>query len=400
MSQNVINVLKQSGRLPGLRMEIVSAYDGSTYQFTSDADGRMTGRLGVLSYSFDSNMLVPVDAFSFALMPSQDDAVLDDAIREGDIVRLYIKDEQISTGIIDQTEVEVDADSGERIMINGRDMLGQLEMQDAISTSSKPFYAQKVSFTQILTFLKQDTRIPTVELRAKINQAQLFATEPGESKLAALQRACDAMNLLIWSGPDGRLIVGQPNFKKRPVAKLILNKADPSQNNVLSMKATRDSFTIPNFVVPVWPSQGLVVGQVSKFQGVYNDAERPKLLQSLGIILPKCIVEHNPEGASPQGLADVNRITVLGNDRLGGMAKRFIARANMKELMVQAVVPGHMNEKGDPYLVDDIYDIEFDRGNVKKPMYLFHVSYVLNENGYRTSTLWFTNLNTIVADAG
>ncbi len=398
MSQSALAELQKTGRLPGVVLTITSSYNGSVYKFSSDPnDGSSRG---VISYNFDSNLLVPVDAFNVSLIPSGGDKIFDDAIREGDLVQITIDNVPISTGIIDQTEVEVDTDGGERIMISGRDLLGQIEQQDAISADSKPFYAASVSFQQILSFIKRDVVGPQPELRARISRNQLFATEPGESKLAALQRACDAMNLLIWGGPDGHIIVGQPNFKQQPIGNLILNKNDPSRNNVLSMKATRESFTIPNFIVPIWASQGFVVDKMAAISGVYNRVGRPSELYNNGRKLPKCIVINNPEGADAQALADVNRLVSLGQNTLQAMAKREIARANMKELLVQTVIPGHTNQNGDPYLVDQVYNIQFDRGNVNKPMYLFHVSYSLQENGTRTSTLWFCNLNTIVGDAG
>src|ERR1035437_5120461 len=114
MSQSVLDTLKTSGRLPGLRVEIYSLFYGVNYVFSSDY-GSGQEQQGLMAYTFDSNILVPVDGFSITLIPSTSDRILDDAIREGDEVRLYIGDALISTGIIDQTEVEVDADGGERI---------------------------------------------------------------------------------------------------------------------------------------------------------------------------------------------------------------------------------------------------------------------------------------------
>ena len=75
-----------------------------------------------------------------------------------------------------------------------------------------------------------------------------------------------------------------------------------------------------------------------------------------------------------------------------------MARQNQKEIIVQAVVPGHLNEKGEPYVIDTIYHIEYDRGGISKPMYLFQTEYVMDESSGQRTNLFFCNLGTIVSD--
>lgn len=349
-----------------------------------------------LSYQFSQSILIPVDTFSFSFV-APDGPPLNEIIKEGDICVLSANNVQIATGLIDTTDVETDGEFGEKGSVSGRDLMAQLEDQDAISIDSKPLFAQKVSVQNGVSALLKDTRITQLELRGAPSANYLLATEPGESKLAALQRFIEPLNCVAWTGPNGRLIVGKPDMAQQERGRLILSKTKRI-SNVLHMKAIRSSSQIPNVIIPVWSGQETVTDRVPVQQRLYNAAYGPSRLFKLGHRLPKSCVVSAPNATDPQGLAGVNSLKAGGANILQSYAKREMARNNQKELVVQAVVPGHFNELGEPYLTDTVYHIEYDRGGVDENMYLFQVDYSLDESGGQKTSLYFCRLGTIVSD--
>lgn len=377
--------LARTGRMPPVSL-VIKPLDNSP-NITLDR---------FLSYSFSSSILIPVDTFNFNFV-SPDGPALNTMIKDGDIVVLSANNVQLASGIIDQTDIETDADFGEKGSITGRDLMSQLEDNDAISLDSKPLFANALSVQNGVKSLLQNTRITQIELRSTPNSQYLLATEPGESKLSALQRFLEPLNCLSWMGAAGQIIVGKPNMEQKEKGKLILNKAK-RQSNVLSMKAMRSSTQIPNVIVPVWSGQEIVTDRVPPQQRLYNAAYGPQRLFKLGHRLAKTVVVSAPNATDPQGLAGVNSLKAGGANILQAYAKREIARQNQKELIVQAVVPGHFNELGEPYVTDTVYRIEYDRAQIDENMYLFQVDYQLDEESGQKTNLFFCKLGTIVSD--
>ncbi len=349
-----------------------------------------------LSYHFSSSILVPVDTFSFEFV-APDGPPLPELIKEGDIAVISANDVTIATGIIDLTEVETDALSGEKGSVSGRDLMSQLEDQDAVSMDSSPIWANKFSVLNGVRKLLDNTRITNVVGRDLPTSNYLLATEPGESKLAALQRFLEPLNSVAWCAADGTLLVGKPNMSQKAKGSLILNK-EKRISNVLSMRVTRNSTTIPNAIVPIWVGQETVVDRVPKSQVLLNGADGPSRLFKLGHRVPKSVVVSNPNATDPQGLSSINAIKAGGSNLLQSYAKRELARQNVRELIVQVVVPGHFNEEGEPFVTDTVYYIEYDRGKVFENMFLYQCDYELTESRGQITNLWFCKLGTIVAD--
>lgn len=386
--------LERDGRFPPVNLLIkpLEASGGILNQLT--APGIALTRF--LSYSYSSSILIPVDTFTFAFA-APDGPPVPEIIKEGDISVLTGNDVTLGTGIIDVVEVETDVSFGEKVTVTGRDLLSQLEDQDAISLDSSPIWANEFTVGNGVRRLLDNTRITQIELRDTPQSTFLLATEPGESKLAALQRFLEPMNCLAWTGADGRLIIGKPNMAQEKRGDLYLLK-EKRKTNVLSMSATRASTSIPNIMVPIWAGQETTVERVSKEQPLPNNAKGPARLFKLGHRTPKSVVVSIPNATDPQGLSSINALKAGGGNLLQAYAKRELARRNTAELIVQAVVPGHFNERGEPYMTDTVYYIEYDRGNVYQNMYLFQVDYQLTEDGGQRTNLFFCNLGAIVSD--
>jgi prophage tail gpP-like protein len=385
LKSSLADQIAKTGRLPPVSL-VIKPLDGSK-QIALDR---------FLSYKFTSSILIPVDTFDFKFsMP--DGPPLRDSVKEGDIVVLSANNVQLATGLIDQPDVETDADYGETATLNGRDLMAQLEDQDAISMDSMPIFANSVSVRAGIQTLLKDTRITQIELRGTPSSNYLLASEPGESKLAVLQRFLEPLNCLAWMGPAGQIVVGKPNMGQKERSRLFLIKAKRT-SNVLSMKSSRNATQIANVIIPIWSGQELVTDRTPVQQRLMNAAPGPARLFKLGHRLPKTVVVSAPNATDPQGLSGVNALKAGGGNILQAYAKREMARQNQKEIIVQAVVAGHFNELGEPYVVDTVYHIEYDRDRIDENMYLFQVDYQLDEGSGQRSTLWFCRLGTIVSD--
>jgi prophage tail gpP-like protein len=366
-----------------------------------------------ISYSFSSSILIPVDTFSFTFA-APDGPPFYEQVKEGDQAVLEANGYSVSTGVIDSIEIGIDGDGGEMVTVTGRDLLCQLEDQDAISVQDKPIWANRAPLIQAVKTLVENTVIQKVVLQDAPTGNYLFATEPGETKLSALQRFCEPLNCIFWLSGDGSLVVGKPNMRQAPAGEIIVSKSR-RYSNVTAIKVLRSSTQIPNIIVPIWSGQEATQDRTPVGQRIYNAAAGPNRLRSLKWNVPKGVVVSAPNGSDAQSLSQINTIELANGQRLrdevfpivgdqaaGGSilqayAKREIARANHKEVIVQASLPGHYNDNARPFQVDTCYNVSYDRGSIEEKMYLFQVEYSMDRSGQRT-LLYFCRLGTIVAD--
>lgn len=390
-------ILETAGRLPPVALKITPLDPAIEPTFLDRA----------LNYKFDSSILVPVDQFSFSVASPDSVLPIPQIIHDGDVISLYANNVPICTGIIDSTEVEVDREFGEKVSIDGRNLLSQLEDQDAVSIDSTQIWGNNLTVDGVMQILLNSTRVPKDILKPDApKKAYLFATEPGEKKLQALLRYLEPLNCLVWLNPQGKVVIGRPS-QFDPPSGLIFCSRTKRDANVLDIRAHRSSATIPNMILPIWSGQESVQAAVGKEQVLLNKAKGPDRLRRLGHHLPRAVVVSNPRSADPQEFPDVTNIQVAnqaqnvnkagGSNLLQAYGKKEIARANKDELIVTAVVPGHYNENGMPYLIDQTYKVQFDRGDVDEIMYLFQVSYEMSEEGQKT-TLYLCRQNTLVSD--
>ena len=388
MTTKLGRILARDGRFRPVELSIKSLDDKS-----------VTKLVNFLGYQFSSSIVVPVDSFSFTFS-SVDPSPFTDRFAEGDIVSLEADLVQVATGIIDQIEITVDAESGEMVTVNGRDLMSQLEDNNAVTETKRPQWGSNMTLKAVTSDLIDGTRIQDVELIDAPTISTLFATEPGESRLSALMRFMEPLNIVAWTSPDGKLVVGKPAFDSPILGELIINKTRRI-SNVLSMRATMSATSIPNKMIVLWSSVqntkiGLDGNQVYK-----NNADGPARLLSKNHNVIKTVMTSIPTGADAQSLsaaAFFQTANAAGKTVLQAQAKREFARANFNELLVQCVVPGHYNDAGDPYMPNTMYHVTFDRASIDKPMYLYAVDWHLSQERGQWTVLSLCNANTIVSD--
>ena len=352
------------------------------------------------SYQFSSSIIVPVDSFQFEFCAPGDSKAFPSYVREGDIVTMYADGKVIATGIVDQIEVEVDGETGERARVIGRDMLGQLEDNTSVNIDTEPIWGQNLTLEQVATRLADGTRIEAVVPRDAPVTPTLFASEPGETRISSLLRMAEPLNCLFWSDAYGNLIVGKPNFAQGQQGKILCSKGK-RESNVLSIRATYSATSIPNKLVVLWSEvQDTQIG-IPENQIFDNAATGPTRLRQNGHNVIRTVMTSFPNGADAQSLASAANFqtaSAANQTLLQALAKRQFARANMNELIVQAVVPGHFNDNGIAYRPDQTYMVEFDRGAINEKMYLFAVEWNLDMERGQYTNLWLCRLGTIVSD--
>ena len=396
-------ILAKSGQFPILALVVKPLANAN-----GDEDTAVTNQLSVdgkpltkfLNYSFQSSIIVPVDSFSFSFA-SPDAAPITDSINAGDIVQLTANGITLATGIIDQVEVEIDGDSGEKITLQGRDLMSQLEDQDAISMDSSTIWGESTSLLNGVKTLCKDTRITNFEVKGKTptGNSFLLATEPGESKLAALQRFLEYLNCVAWMAPNGTMNIGKPNMAQEITDNYFVSRAD-RDSNCLSMRVTRSPTMIPNIIIPVWTGQETTVNRADPQQALTNvGAKDANRLLKLGHRTLKTVIVSLPQGNDAQSLAEIDLLVQAGGANIiQAYAKKEIARKNVSELQVQVVVAGHFADDGSPFSIDTLYQISNDRAGIDEVMYLYQLEYTLDESGGQRTNLMFCRLGTIVAD--
>jgi prophage tail gpP-like protein len=353
-----------------------------------------------LSYSFSSNMLTPVDAFSFTFVAPDDPRPFRDVVQEGDVATLWANGEQLATGLIDDLQIETTPD-GERVTVGGRDLAAQLEDQHAIGLAANPLLGNKVSLTAAARVLIENTRIQNVELSGTLDQQNLFATQPNETKISALQRLVEPCNCLFWMSPEGNLVIGKPNAGALPIGKILCSR-ERRESNVFSIRSHHRAATVPNIVALMHNEvQNTQVGIVAPrvFENASPSAQR---LKKLGHRVLRTAYVSWPRDASASSLASLADNATLaalgGGDLLEGYAKRIFARGNFDEVQVEAVLPGHYNEDGKPFVPNTVYSVEYDRAGIDENMLLYAVDYAMTPERGQVTTLRFCKVGTIVAD--
>lgn len=391
----LLKQLKEKGRLPGLKL-IIRPLDSARgvieiNEFTS--------------YNFQNSIIIPVDTFSFSFAkPNRVSASFLDYVQEGDVAVLKcdtIRGERtIATGIVDIVDIET-SDAGEIVTIQGRDFMSQLEDQNCVNLNADPLPFGNHTIDQVMKYLMGNVRFTKYRTQNVASTTTgYFAAEPGESKLSALMRYCDSLNLLVWSDPDGTFVIGKPNMQEEARGELRLdrNKRDA---NVIGMKATRNSTSIPNVVLPMWNGQEYVTARISKDSAFSNIAEGAKRLARRGHVVLRVISSSVPSGGDVTSQQQLNVLTTAqaaGSTFMQAIAQREVARENMKELDVQALVYGHYNDNLDPLTSDTCYQVIYPSGKIDERLYLYSVVYENSSDGGPRTRLNLCKLGTIVAN--
>lgn len=354
------------------------------------------------SYAFERSIVTPASAFRFSAPGVEKAQRL--AIRSGDTVSLFALGanafkQPIAVGFVDETDTHI-LPSSVDYLLSGRDTVGQLVDNDSVDAQNRIINTTNISLEQIFATLIANTRIPQEFIKNFIpNGNLLFQTRPGASKLSTLQQYLDFTNCLVWSNPDGRAVIGKPNFAQGPSGKLTMLSSDPTQNNLIEARVKRNLTQVIRQIVTQLQTNEQV--DASTFTVANADPDvRARAASLVGRSLYRLFSYGN-------GADAVNQINQVGNSSgdpkvLGrSFSLREIARENMKILDVEAIIGGtHLNEFGQVYNIDQIYDVALEDEDVAEPMYVYSVSFELTVEHGMITRLRLCRLGSICADSG
>lgn len=350
------------------------------------------------SYSFAKNILIPASPFRFTA-PSIDKE-LRTSIRSGDLATLWVPcpdgvKRQIATGIIDETDTHVIPTQVDYVL-SGRDLIGQLVDNSVIDPQNKIINTTNITIASFAKILVEGTRIPPQILTQQDpNTKLLIATNPGETKINALQRYLDYTNCLVWAAPNGQLILGKPNFAQKRSGTLSMSISNPSVNNMLECRVQRNL----NHAIRQIVYQLQSCGQVDPTPGTKrnNDKDmKPLFNAGVGMSVYRTFTYGS-------GTEAANTVTQIGNQDgnprgIGDeLSLRELARENIKICDVEVVVRGHVNDLGKPYNIDQVYAVKIEDDDVNEDMLVYSCNYELTLDHGMITRMRLCRLGTIVA---
>lgn len=274
-------------------------------------------------WSVESDLLTPADAFELELH-TKNSTRLPDVVKEGAPCSLTLDGDRVLTGQIDEFEHDVSR-QGISMRINGRD--GAAPLVDC----SAPFVSMReASLAQILEQVVKPLGAYKVDIRAdQAKTRRRVQIEPGQTAWEVLLQVAEANGLWPWVEPDGRLIIGGPDYTAAPVGTLVMRE-DGVGNNVQRLSVRR---SIANRY-----SQITVLGQHGQYTNDGLDTKRAHLrsviqdetLARRGIFRPKIVVDSSSEN---QDMATTRARKLLADSRLEGFE-------------IRAIIKGHRADNG------------------------------------------------------
>lgn len=352
------------------------------------------------SYSFDRSVLVPAAAFRFTAEGVDQEQRL--AIRSGDMATLYARNRvgkilKLSTGFIDETDTHITPQSVS-YLLTGRDTAGQLVDNAAVDANNAMIFGGTGLFniTQIAQRLVQNTRMPQqVIARNAPNAAMLLQTNSGETKISVLQRYLEITNCLAWTEVDGRIIVGKPNMAQSPAGVLVMSK-DPNKrqfNNILEVRVKR----APAMAIRQIAYQLQDLAQVGIVPATKQNMDKD-VARIAPALAGRSVYRSYSIGMGTQAYDNLSAIGQGGGVSSMGdaLAMRELAMDNLKALEVEAVMKGHINDAGNAYDVDQVYEVIVDDEALALPMYVYAVRHDYTRERGPITTLKLCKLGALV----
>ncbi|WNJ87121.1 phage baseplate assembly protein [Pseudomonas canadensis] len=296
-------------------------------------------------WSIESDLLTPADAFELELH-TKNAIRLPDVIKEGAPCSLTLDGDRVLTGQIDEFEHDISR-RGISMRINGRDLAAPL-----VDCSSPFVSMREASLAQILDLVVKPLGAYKVEIRAdQAKTRRRVQIEPGQTAWEALLQVAEANGLWPWVEPDGRLIIGGPDYTTQPVGVLVMRE-DGVGNNVERLSVRR---SIANRY-----SQITVLGQHGQYANDGLDTKRSHLRSQIqdetlarrGIFRPKVIVDSSSEN---QDMATTRARKLLADSRLEGFEIRAVVKGHRAD-NGQVWTPGQrVIVRSEPHGLNDTY---------------------------------------------
>ncbi len=180
------------------------------------------------SYSIDSDLLTPADAWEVRLV--KPDGLMPDSVKSGAAVEVRVGKDTVLIGYIDSVRRRTSR-SQKSLSITGRDLAAILR-----DCSAPIFTAKQVTLGEVVASIVRPLGITKIRIDAGAEPQTTWdkiSVDPGDSAWDALVHAAEGEGLWPWFDPDGTLVIGGPDYNTPPVASLIMRN-DGQGNNVES----------------------------------------------------------------------------------------------------------------------------------------------------------------------
>lgn len=182
------------------------------------------------SYSIESDLLTPADAFSFRAANHKGE--LTGLLSSGMTAEVEIDGEIQITGHVDEIEETADS-SGAFVQITGRDLFHYL-----LDVSATPKTLHNKTLLTLAQYLSEGV-IDTWETSTTITLPVIptIKIEPGESKMDVLNKYAKKAKVLIWCKPDGTGVIDRPTYNQSALfflRRYVTDSARKQENNIIS----------------------------------------------------------------------------------------------------------------------------------------------------------------------
>ncbi|WP_076591975.1 phage baseplate assembly protein [Herminiimonas arsenitoxidans] len=232
-------------------------------------------------YRIDSDLMTPADAWSLTCAIDAN-AASPDNIYEGAEARIMLGSDLIMTGLVDDVDEPLNKTS-RTMELSGRDRASFL-----LDCSAPIMSMQQATLKQVVTKAVAQLGIKDVVYQAKPASPQKkVQTEPGQSVWEWLQSACEVNQVWPWFSPDGKLIIGAPDYTTPPVAHLVMRfRPNAKGNNIQSLQRTRSIKDSYSEITVLGQSSGDGDAGQHNIKGVAKDDTMP-------VYRPKVVVDGN-----------------------------------------------------------------------------------------------------------
>ncbi|WP_103035235.1 phage baseplate assembly protein [Castellaniella caeni] len=291
------------------------------------------------SYDIDSDLLTPADRWSVTLGMDAGSRVPPEITAGGDCVVRMTK-EAVMRGVIDEVSHDVGRPAPS-LSMSGRDGAAVL-----VDCSAPIFTAKEMTLDDVVKQIVRPLGIVFVDILADATQRrEKVAIDPGITAWDALQQAAEANGLWPWFTPEGRLVIGGPDYSVDPVDTLVM-RVDGQGNNLISLSH--------QVSMPGRYSEITVLGQghgTATQLGKHNIKAAAK---DSGITRyrPRIVCEGDVETT----------------DAAQARARKLVADGRLNGLTLSAVVAGHRTASGalwtpgqrvrvqsEPHGIDDVF---------------------------------------------
>lgn len=381
-----------------------------------------------VEYSFNSNFLIPTDAFSFTVAGAQIDTRNRAALIPGANVRCTVNGAVQIDALIDSITWRVSRQGGVEMVIAGRDKMASLidsginpllkfnpnmTMLQFLSEIFAPFGYSESAFIisnedNVAVMSRNDRGVKTRQQNPggkgggkplKSFQIHQLRPYPNEGAFAFATRVCQREGLWLWLSADGKnIIASKPNYDQPAI--FHLKRQFDGFNNIEDGDISFDVSEQPSIIIADGFSGGYNFGKSKIRAYIENpllDVDNSKVLKDYAkagmqkVTIPFFGKKIKMPNAKPMFLHDdeAKTSTQLTNYCLREMSLRL-----RRGLSTHLTVKGH-NQGGSNWTVDRVCSISDEVTGLNENMYILARTFTKSRTGGTETSIELIRLHSL-----